>query len=61
VTLVGTLLKVVLGAAAVIALVALYVHLERSNRTALLTVLIVSVLFLTARVARSRQRRSAGR
>jgi hypothetical protein len=61
VTLVGTLLKVVLGAAAVIALVALYVHLERSNRTALLTVLIVSVLFLTARIARSRQRRSAGR
>jgi hypothetical protein len=60
-TLVGTVLKVAFGAAAVIALVAMYVHLERSNRTALLTVLIVSVLFLTARVARSRQRRSVGR
>jgi hypothetical protein len=56
--LVGTLVKVMFGALAVIAIVALYVHLERSNRTALLTVLIVSVLYLTARVARSRQRRS---
>jgi hypothetical protein len=56
--LVGTLVKVAFGALAVIAIVTLYVHLERSNRTALLTVLIVSVLYLTARVAQSRQRRS---
>ena len=57
-TLLGTLVKVIAGAMAVIALVALYVHLERSNRTALLTVLLVTVLFLTARVARSRRKRS---
>jgi len=57
-TLMGTLVKVALGAMAVIAIVAIYEHLERTNRAVLLTVLVVSVLYLTARVARSRQKLS---
>jgi hypothetical protein len=56
-TLLGTLIKVALGAIAVIAIVVIYDHLDRSNRAVLLTVLVVSVLYLTARVARSRQKR----
>jgi hypothetical protein len=56
-TLLGTFIKVIVGAAAVIALVAIYEHLEKTNRAVLLTVLVLSVLYLTARVARSRQRR----
>jgi hypothetical protein len=42
----------------VIAIVAIYDHLEKTNRAVLLTVLVVIVLYLTARVARSRQKRS---
>jgi hypothetical protein len=57
-TLLGTLLKVMLGVVAVIVIVAIYEHLEKTNRAVLLTVLVVSVLYLTARVARSRQKRS---
>jgi hypothetical protein len=57
VTLLGTFIKVIVGAAAVIAMVAIYEHLEKTNRAVLLTVLVVSVLYLTARVARSRQKR----
>lgn len=60
-TLFGTFVRVALGAMAVIALVAIYTHLDKTNRAVLLTVLIVSVLYLTARVARSRQKRPAGR
>jgi hypothetical protein len=56
-TLLGTFIKVIVGAVAVIALVAIYEHLEKTNRAVLLTVLVVSVLYLTARVARSRQKR----
>ena len=58
VTLLGTLLKVMLGVVAVIVIVAIYETLEKTNRAVLLTVLVVSVLYLTARVARSRQKRS---
>jgi len=57
-TLLGTLVKAVFGALAVIAVVVVYEHLEKTNRAVLLTVLVVSVLYLTARVARSRQKRS---
>jgi len=60
-TLLGSVIKVIVGAVAVIAVVAIYEHLEKTNRAVLLTVLVVSVLYLTARVARSRQMRSAGR
>jgi hypothetical protein len=60
-TLLATLVKVALGAIAVIAIVVIYDHLDRSNRAVLLTVLVMSVLYLTARVARSRQKRSSGR
>ena len=64
-TLFGVCIKVTLGAVAVIALVAIYYDFDKTNRAVLLTVLIVSVLYLTARVARSRQtrdpRREAGR
>jgi hypothetical protein len=60
-TLLGTFIKVIVGAVAVIAIVAIYDHLEKTNRAVLLTVLVVSVLYLTARVARSRQKRSFGR
>jgi hypothetical protein len=56
-TLLGTFIKVIVGAVAVIALVVIYEHLEKTNRAVLLTVLVVSVLYLTARVARSRQKR----
>ena len=56
-TLLGTCIKVIVGAVAVIAIVAIYDHLEKTNRAVLLTVLVVSVLYLTARVARSRQKR----
>ena len=56
-TLLGTLIKIALGAIAVIAIVVIYDYLDRSNRAVLLTVLVVSVLYLTARVARSRQKR----
>jgi hypothetical protein len=55
-TLLGTLIKVALGTVAVIAIVAIYFHLEKTNRAILLTVLIVSVLYLTERVARARRR-----
>jgi hypothetical protein len=57
-TLLGTFIKVIVGAVAVIAIVTIYEHLEKTNRAVLLTVLVVSVLYLTARVARSRQKRS---
>ena len=57
-TLLGTFIKVIVGAVAVIVTVAIYEHLEKTNRAVLLTVLVVSVLYLTARVARSRQKRS---
>ena len=57
-TLLGTLLKVMVGVVAVIVIVAIYEHLEKTNRAVLLTVLVLSVLYLTARVARSRQKRS---
>jgi hypothetical protein len=57
-TLLGTFIKVIAGAVAVIVIVAIYEHLEKTNRAVLLTVLVVSVLYLTARVARSRQKRS---
>ena len=40
-----------------IALVTIYFEFDKTNRAVLLTVLIVSVLYLTARVARSRQKR----
>jgi hypothetical protein len=56
-TLLGTFIKVIVGAVAVIAIVTIYEHLEKTNRAVLLTVLVVSVLYLTARVARSRQKR----
>jgi hypothetical protein len=57
-TLLGTFIKVIVGVVAVIVIVAIYEHLEKTNRAVLLTVLVVSVLYLTARVARSRQKRS---
>jgi hypothetical protein len=57
-TLLGTFIKVIVGVIAVIAIVAIYDHLEKTNRAVLLTVLVVIVLYLTARVARSRQKRS---
>ena len=60
-TLLGAFIKVTVGALAVIALVTIYFEFDKTNRAVLLTVLIVSVLYLTARVARSRQRREAGR
>jgi len=56
-TLVRACLKVALGAVAVVAIVAFYVHLEKTNRAILLTVLITGALYLTERVARARQRR----
>ena len=57
-TLLGTFIKIIAGAVAVIVIVAIYEHLEKTNRAVLLTVLVVSVLYLTARVAHSRQKRS---
>jgi hypothetical protein len=60
-TFLGICIKVIVGAIAVIAIVVIYEHLEKTNRAVLLTVLVVSVLYLTARVARSHQKRSAGR
>ena len=57
-TLLRALVKVALGIVAVIVLVAIYEHLEKTNRAVLLTVLVMSVFYLTARVARSRQKRS---
>jgi hypothetical protein len=60
-TLLGAFIKVTIGALAVIALVTIYFNFDKTNRAVLLTVLIVSMLYLTARVARSRQRREAGR
>jgi hypothetical protein len=56
-TLVRACLKVALGAVAVVAIVAFYAHLEKTNRAILLTVLITGALYLTERVARARQRR----
>lgn len=57
-TLLRTLVKVALGVVAVIVLVAIYEHLEKTNRAVLLTVLVMIVLYLTERIARSRQKRS---